>query len=232
VHAQITEHVWRVGDDALNVFLIVLREGVTLIDAGFPGTLAAVTETLGSLGRRPEEISDILVTHCHPDHASGLAEIKRATRARVWMHPADAALVREGKAFRPYEVTPEEWTRAYERDIIRESPQTFEPVEVEEEIPSSRMLAVADGIRALVTPGHTAGHLVFLWPRDGGVLFTGDAANNVHGLGRSPIYEDGALGIETLRWLSAEEFETACFTHGPAIVGGAAQAFRKIWGNR
>jgi glyoxylase-like metal-dependent hydrolase (beta-lactamase superfamily II) len=89
---------------------------------------------------------------------------------------------------------------------------------------------VAGGVRALGTPGHTVGHLAFLWPGDGGVLFVGDAANNVNRLGFSPIYEDLGQGLESLRRLGQEGFETACFAHGDAIVGGAAAQFRKEWG--
>ena len=88
---QVSEHVYAVGTPAMSVFLIALPAGLTLIDAGFPGTMALVAEAVRSLGREPEEIRDVLITHCHPDHAGGLAEVKRATGAWVWMHPADAA---------------------------------------------------------------------------------------------------------------------------------------------
>ena len=90
-------------------------------------------------------------------------------------------------------------------------------------------MPVAGGITALGTPGHTAGHLVFLWPGDGGVLFLGDAAKNVDGLVPCPIYEDFAQGMESLRGLGAHDFEIACFAHGDPIVGGASQVFRQRW---
>jgi glyoxylase-like metal-dependent hydrolase (beta-lactamase superfamily II) len=74
------------------------------------------------------------------------------------------------------------------------------------------------------------GHLVFLWPEDGGVLFVGDAANRVGRLKPSPIYEDFAQGLESLRMLGEQDFETACFAHGAPIVGDAAQEFRREFG--
>jgi glyoxylase-like metal-dependent hydrolase (beta-lactamase superfamily II) len=89
---------------------------------------------------------------------------------------------------------------------------------------------VAGGIQALSTPGHTLGHLAFLWPGDGGVLFTGDVALNHGKMTLASIYEDEALGRESLRSLGRFEFETACFAHGAPIVGGAAAAFRRVWG--
>jgi glyoxylase-like metal-dependent hydrolase (beta-lactamase superfamily II) len=229
---QVTEHVRRVETGDSSVFLIVLPDGLTLIDAGFPGTMAHVDEAVRSLGRRPEEIRDVLVTHCHPDHAGGLAEVKRATGAQAWMHPADAELVRAGEAFRPWKTAPGLRNRIFARLVIRRSPSSFEPVAVEREVLPGETIPVAGGITALGTPGHTAGHLAFLWPSDGGVLFVGDAANHRRRLEPATIYEDLAQGLESLRMLGEQEFETACFAHGAPIVAGAAQEFRTTWGKR
>jgi glyoxylase-like metal-dependent hydrolase (beta-lactamase superfamily II) len=174
----------------------------------------------------------VLVTHCHPDHAGGLAEIKQATGARVWMHPADAEMVRTGEAFRPWKVAPGEENEIFAREVIMKSPQTFEPAEVEEEVLSGQTVPVAGGIRAVGTPGHTAGHLMFLWSGDGGVLFVGDVATHRTRLEPAPIYEDLAQGEEDLFTLAELEFDTACFTHGDPIVGGAPRELRKVWGKR
>ena len=48
---QITEHVYSVDAGALSVFLVVLPEALTLIDAGFPGTMALVGAS-GALSRQ------------------------------------------------------------------------------------------------------------------------------------------------------------------------------------
>jgi len=229
---QVTEHVYRVDVGDLSVFLVVLPESITLIDAGFPGTMASIDEAVRSLGRQPEEIRDVLVTHCHPDHAAGLAEVKLATGARAWMHPADAELVRAGKAFRPWKSAPGLRNRIFARLVVQRSSGSFDPVEVDREVLPGETISAAGGIIALGTPGHTAGHLVFLWPGDGGVLFVGDAATHRRRLAPAPIYEDLTQGIESLRMLGEKEFETACFAHGAPIVGGAAQAFRRKWRRR
>jgi glyoxylase-like metal-dependent hydrolase (beta-lactamase superfamily II) len=232
VSQRVTEHVYSIDAQALNVFLIVTPQGLTLIDGGFPGIMALVEEAVCSLGRRPDEIRDVLGTHCHPDHSGGLAEVKAATGAQVWMHPADAALVRTGQAFRPWRPSPGLRNRVFARKIVKGGPQSCPPVEVDKEVLPGENIPVAGGIRALGTPGHTVGHLAFLWSGDGGVLFVGDAANNTGRLGLSPIYEDVAQGLESLRFLGEEEFETACFAHGAPIVGGAVAEFRKAWGKR
>ncbi|MGI5940319.1 MAG: MBL fold metallo-hydrolase [Thermoleophilia bacterium] len=225
----VTEHVYRVDVGALDVYLIVISEGITLIDAGFPGTMAIIEEVVHSLGYSADEVHDILITHCHPDHAAGLAEVKRGTGAKVWMHPADAELVRIGQAFRPYQISPGEHNRIFVEEVISRSPETFEPVSVDHEVEPGKDIPVAGGIRAIATPGHTAGHLAFLWPGDGGVLFVGDAAKNERCLEPAPIYEDFSRGLESLRGLAAYEFEVVCFSHGAPLVGEASQEFRRCW---
>jgi glyoxylase-like metal-dependent hydrolase (beta-lactamase superfamily II) len=226
---QVTDHVYLIDAEAMNVFLIAAPEGLALIDTGFPGTMALIDQAVRSLGWSPEEIGHVLVTHCHPDHAGGLAEVKQATGAVAWMHPADAEMVRMGTAFRPYEPAPGLNNRLFITEVIEKSPTSSPPANVDKEVLSGEIIPVAGGVKAIGTPGHTAGHLAFLWPGDGGVLFVGDVAKHVDGLELSPIYEDLAQGRQDLSMLAGLEFETACFAHGAPIVGGAAAVFRKKW---
>ncbi len=46
------------------------------------------------------------MTHCHADHAGGLAELKEAIGAPAYMHPDAAAMVRSGHALRPLTPAP------------------------------------------------------------------------------------------------------------------------------
>ena len=226
---MVTKHVYAVGTGDCHVFFLLEPQSVTVIDAGFPGTWALVKAGLDELGRKPADVHDILVTHCHPDHAGGLAGIKKGTGAKVWMHAADAEMVEHGRAFRPWTAAPglRNWWFGYH--VVRRSPQQYEPVAVENRVRPGEVIPLAGGIKAIHTPGHSAGHLVFLWPGDGGVLFTGDAANNVKGLSGPPVYEDAKLATESLRKLSYEEFRVACFAHGAPLVGHADTQFRAKW---
>jgi glyoxylase-like metal-dependent hydrolase (beta-lactamase superfamily II) len=61
---------------SVNAFMIKLPAHTILVDAGtsdlFGPTLAKIPDNLRSIGTTPEEITDILVTHIHPDHTGGL----------------------------------------------------------------------------------------------------------------------------------------------------------------
>ena len=213
----------------VNVFLLEAEDGLVLFDTGIPGSGRAILEAVRSIGRTPEQVRRILVTHCHGDHAGGLAELKRETGAEASMHPIDASMVRAGKSLRPLKPAPGLINGLIGRSILRSAQDDISPAEVEHEVDDGEILPIAGGLRAIHVPGHCAGQLAFLWPEHGGVLLAADAAANVFGLGLSPVYEDQAEGERSLAKLAALDFEVACFGHGRPIGRGASAKFRRKW---
>ncbi len=67
--------------------------------------------------------------------------------------------------------------------------------------------------------------MALLWPSHR-VLFVGDAAANMMGLGLSLGYEDLELGKRSLARLATLDFEVACFGHGAPIKRGASARFQ------
>jgi glyoxylase-like metal-dependent hydrolase (beta-lactamase superfamily II) len=61
---------------SMNAFLIQLGDRLILVDAGTGGLLGPklfkLPSSLKNAGYSPEQITDILVTHVHPDHTGGL----------------------------------------------------------------------------------------------------------------------------------------------------------------
>ena len=245
VPKRIATGVYQIGLGAVNVFLIDLDdpgaggavhagseggagEGLVLIDTGIAADARRIGQAIRDLGRRPEELRGIVVTHLHGDHIGGLATVKERTGAEVWMHPADAELVRTGVTMRALEPGPGHLRAFIVRQLGRRPLEPREPIAVEHEVDDGETLPFA-GLRAIHTPGHTVGHLALLLPRDGGVLFVGDAATNFGRLSWGPIYEDVAEGERSLRKLAALDFEAAAFSHGRPIRKDAAARFRRRW---
>src|SRR5260221_6130948 len=84
-----------------NAFVIEGDDGLTLIDAGYPGKEAAVFGAIRGLGRSPDQLKHLIFTHGHPDHIGSAAAIVRETGARTYMHPLDIPMAESGGPFRP-----------------------------------------------------------------------------------------------------------------------------------
>ncbi len=80
-------------------YLIEGDDGLTLIDAGYPDKEAAVFEAIRRLGRSPDQLKHLILTHGHPDHIGSAARIVRQTGARTYMHPLDIPFAESGGPF-------------------------------------------------------------------------------------------------------------------------------------
>lgn len=231
--SEIVPHVYGISLTAVNVFLLESNNGLALIDTGIPGKADKILAAVQSLGKRPEDIKQILVTHCHPDHSGSLAALKQKTGAVAYMHPLDATLVQKGEAMRPVNAAPGLINHLiYNLFMKRQGPVAIEPAEIEHMVTDGDELPIAGGVKVIHVPGHSAGQVAFLWPQQGGVLFAADVATNIIRLGYPPIFEDLTEGQRSLAKVADMNFEVACFGHGRAIVGGAAARFQKKWAPR
>jgi len=228
---RVTHDVYRIGMGYVSAYLIAQDE-VTVIDTGLPKHREIILEAASQARRKREDVKHILLTHHHADHTGSLAELMAATNAKAYIHPLDAAIIRGDKP-----------APGPNRDILagrilgplmaRITP-TLQPIKALEETNDGDEVPAAGGLKAIHTPGHTAGHLSFVWPQNGGVLFAGDAAGNVLSGPRPPVgalggmfTEDVAAAKESFRRLAELEFEVACFGHGGPIKGKAHTAFRQ-----
>ncbi|HEU4759640.1 MAG TPA: MBL fold metallo-hydrolase, partial [Dehalococcoidia bacterium] len=203
------------------------------IDSGLPNRKATILGALNRMGRRPEDLKHIAITHHHVDHTGSLAALAGASGAAVYVHPADAPIVRGDRP------VPGPNPRSILGKIVHpliglpplRSMYTLSPARVDREVQDGEELPVAGGLKAVHTPGHTAGHLSYLMPGHDGVLFAGDAAGNLFGRLGPPLgmyTEDMAQAKQSLSKLAALEFDTACFGHGRVLKGKANVAFRRL----
>lgn len=222
----ITNHIYSVSLGFVNVFLVDAGE-LILIDTGIPGSEQKIFQAIRDLGKQPSDLRHILITHLHYDHTGSLAAVQRESGAQVWMHALDAQSYLRGDVMRPVQPGPGLFSSLIVRGIhsSRRKGGELPPAQIDhllngrEEIPSS------GGLQAVHTPGHTAGHLAYFWPGEGGVLFAGDAASNMFRLGYSILYENLDQGRATLAQLGQTTFAKACFSHGGPIQSGASQKF-------
>jgi len=65
-------NIVNVGYDSTNYFVIETDKTKLLIDVGWPSTLPKLLHRLKRIGKKFSDITHLLITHYHPDHA-GLA---------------------------------------------------------------------------------------------------------------------------------------------------------------
>ena len=65
-------------------FVVPGANGVVVVDTGIPGTAGAIEAALDRVGARWSDVTDIVLTHAHFDHAGGLSEaVIRAPQATL-----------------------------------------------------------------------------------------------------------------------------------------------------
>jgi glyoxylase-like metal-dependent hydrolase (beta-lactamase superfamily II) len=170
---QVAEGIYKVeGVRISNVYLVVADEGLLLVDSGMGRHAGRIIRLIESLGRRPEELRYVVLTHWHIDHLGSATEVKRLTGAQVAIHELDAPILAGGEL-------PKKGRRAMGLvfRLFR-----FRPIEPDLRLHDGDTIA---GLRVFHVPGHTDGSIALL--RDDGVAFTGDALlGDRHGQVRPP----------------------------------------------
>ncbi len=230
---EIVSGVYGISMTYVNAFLVVGEDGLVLVDSGLAGRKDTILGALAGTGRQPADLKHILITHHHFDHIGSLADLKEATGAKCYVHPADGRVVR-GEAPRPGPKPMGLLSRLLLPIVVRLGPPEVDPMKVDREVQDGEELPLAGGIKAVHTPGHTAGHLSFLLPSRK-LLFVGDAAGNLLGQLGPPFgvllgthTEDVAQAKESIRKLAGLEFDIACFGHGRVLKGEANLKFRRL----
>nr|WP_201469913.1 MBL fold metallo-hydrolase [Microbacterium hydrocarbonoxydans] len=162
----------------VNCYLIATPDGLTLVDAGIPGTRRPLRALLSHLGASEGDIDAIVLTHGHFDHV-GVASGIRAHGAKVFVHAADAHLARHPYSYRP--ASPRlPYLLAHPRGIpviarmAVHGALGVRGVDALGRVHHGRPVDVPGSPVAVWTPGHTEGHCAFFFEEQG-VLLSGDA---------------------------------------------------------
>jgi len=207
-----------------HAYLVEGAERLALIDTGLAGSTDAVLRAIAALGRKPEDLHQIVVTHCHGDHAGSLAELAERTGAQVCVHAAEAPVIRGEQPVPPMRGPAP--LRNLLGPLFKRMTPPPRPSRVDRELQDGDALG---SVGVVHTPGHTPGHIALHMPSRR-ALFVGDALFNVLGLRPPPgiFTTDAAQARESIRKLAALEFDIVCFGHGRALVGDASERLRRF----
>jgi glyoxylase-like metal-dependent hydrolase (beta-lactamase superfamily II) len=187
-------NILNVGYDSTNYYLLVGQAARLLVDVGWPGTLPKLLSALKRKGVAQNEVSALLVTHYHPDHAGLAQELKDQGVQLVVLETQRAAiseLRRHIKPSYPY------------REISLNG-------NVDLALAESRnyLRRMGLGGEIISTPGHSADSVTLIL--DEGAAFTGD-------LTRPELATDEARAEVEHSWaeIRARRVKTIYPGHGP-----------------
>lgn len=230
---QISERVRLVGSGELgfqtshpldcNVFLLDGGTEHALIDAGSGIEPERIAANIEDSGVPTDRVKHLLLTHAHGDHAAGArffqdifgVEVTCSKEAGPWLVQGDMektsiSLAREAGVY------PEGFR--------------FDPCPVASPVADNDTITVGDlELRVLETPGHSRGHVSYLWTEDGhSSLFGGDT-----------VFAGGKILIQNIWDCSLQEYaETASKLdrlrldrlypgHGPFLLSEAHRHVRR-----
>ena len=196
--------------------------GDTLLDTGGPLVAHAFFREMRKQGFDPKGVRNVLLSHCHIDHAGGLMHMHDEVQVYGEGNDLDVLL---GKVAAP-----------------KYHPKFGFLVEaVEKLVPAFRFGAhhkanpvadrqLAQGWQAIHVPGHTPGSVCWYQPETR-TLFTGDVlVNHFNWLtGPAPLFTpDYSLAIASLGRLRELDLETVIFGHGQPLVKDAEKTVRGL----
>lgn len=188
-----------------NAYLVDDGE-VTLVDTGLPIPRRSIASELTGSGYKLSDVDRILITHYDVDHVGGLARLN--LDVPVYLGVQDVALVRR-------ESSPSwlDHKGAFHRLVRRWyslSGVDLRPVLDGEQI---------GNFRAIHTPGHNPGHLVYLHEEFSACLL-GDLVWEADGRFVPPPWIDSydvSLAKESIHRVAEESFDHGCMAHGEPV---------------
>jgi len=90
---EIADGVFEVGVLFVHAHLVVVDDGVVLVDTGLPGRSARIEQALHEARKTVGDVRTILLTHWHADHTGSAAALRRRSGARIVAHAIDAAVI-------------------------------------------------------------------------------------------------------------------------------------------
>jgi glyoxylase-like metal-dependent hydrolase (beta-lactamase superfamily II) len=233
--AQVAPGVHRFTDALANWYAVEVEDGgVVLVDSGWPRGAEAVAAGLRAIGRAPDEVSAVLLTHAHPDHLGTAQWLHETHGADVYAHadelpraygkrPATRGIGLLAQLWRPHALR-------FVSGAMRHGVNSPRWATAARALPDGGV----SGIRPVPVPGHTEGHVAYHLP-DRGVVFSGDSLVTLSVLtGRrgpqlhpKPFQVDAARAARSLPALAELDAEVLLPGHGEPQAGPPAAAVER-----
>jgi glyoxylase-like metal-dependent hydrolase (beta-lactamase superfamily II) len=167
---------------------LVYGSELCLIDTGVRGSQHTIFDYVRATGRRPSEISRIILTHSHPDHLGAARAIVIGTGAAVFAHATERAWVEDVEL------------QVRERPVPGFGALVEGSVRIDHQVEDGEVLELGGGLdlEVLHTPGHSPGS-ISLFARQDGALLSGDVVPLPKDF---PIYVDVLASVRSIRRLA------------------------------
>lgn len=159
-----------------NWYLIEEHGRLTLIDAGFPGHYSIFREGLKEIGRSPEDLEAVLLTHSHADHTGFASRIEAEFQVPVFVHNDDRDAICRPLELPWFGLLSNAW-RPYVRSMLLHA--TWNGIFRCPRVRKPNSFADGDQLdfpgrpQVIHVPGHTPGEVAFFLPNHR-VLVSGD----------------------------------------------------------
>jgi glyoxylase-like metal-dependent hydrolase (beta-lactamase superfamily II) len=183
---QIKVPLPRVGLESINVYIIEGKNGNLMIDTGWntPEAFNTLAQEMKNSGFAMKDITDILVTHLHPDHYGLAGKISELSGAKVYISEIENNLL-DSRYFHPENLLTAmtAFFKAngipdWELKLLAEASMTIKnfvlPVKVAGTLkPGDKVDIEPYSFEVLHTPGHSPGHICLYEPNKK-YFFSGD----------------------------------------------------------
>ncbi len=171
----------------VNVYLVHDRGEFLLVDCGpnWLGSLRALGRALKTCGVPPRGLTSLLLTHRHPDHDAGAAQVQERWGGRVFVHPLEnqartGPRVDSATWLAENGVDPSTIAKATARGPEDQPRRERERLELQD-LRTDEPFRVGDlRFEVILVPGHSPGQVMLREP-ERGWLFTADHIIPVHG---------------------------------------------------
>jgi len=216
---KILENIHQVDGVVGNSYIIIDSNGITIVDTGMPKSHKKILNYIDSIGHKPEDVKQIVLTHAHIDHVGSALKLKQVTNAKVMIHEDDAPYVTGEKRFQV--------NRGFLMKMFSSFMkfETFSP-----DIKLKENDKIVDFL-VIHVPGHTPGSIA-LYNEKNGVMFVGDLLRFMNGSIQGPPEQftlDMNLAKKSIEKILNYDFKIMLSGHGDPLRENAREKVKEFY---